>query len=121
MVTLSPGDLLLMRAEYAAALPDRATIQRPVVVADGGGGQTTTYPMFAADVHCRLSPVGGGEDTARGGQRISDSATSIVTFAWSQDITPADRFVIGSQTYDVQLVRRRGEWALSRRVEVREL
>lgn len=121
MVTLSTGDLLLMREEYAAALPDRATIQRATVIADGAGGQDESWATLAANVPCRLSPVGGGEGTARGGQRISDSSTSMITFAWSQDITPADRIVIAGQAFDVQLVRRRGEWALSRRVEVREL
>ncbi len=121
----STRDIARARKRFAAPnmLPDRATIQRPGVVADGGGGQTTTYPVLATLVPCRLAPVGAGEDSERAsrGDRIADESTAVVTFAAGQDITEADRIVIAGQTFDVQLVRRRGNFEITRRVEVKEL
>ncbi len=104
-------------------LPDRATIGRPTVVANTSGGQTTTWATLAAGVPCRLSPVAGGEDVTRGrrgGDRIAEEATATITFAAGQDITEADRVTIAGQAFDVQLVRLRGAWELTRRCEVRE-
>ncbi len=120
----SARDIARARKRFAAPnmLPDRATIQRPIVVADGGGGSDTSYPTLATEVPCRLAPVDGGEDDrAGGGQRIDATATAIVTFAAGQDVTESDRVVIDGQTFDVQLVRRRGNFEITRRVEVREI
>ncbi len=121
---LSPARLTRMRRRFASLLPDVATVQRAVVTADGGGGQTEAWTVLAEAVPCRLSPVGGGETkrgSARGGDRIADEAISIVTFAAGTDITEADRVVIAGDTFDVTLVRLRGEWELTRRCEVREV
>ncbi len=120
----SAGQLMRARKRFATLLPDRATIQRPVVVANTSGGQTTTYPTLAADVPCRLSPVGGGEDVTvgrRGGDRVADESSAILTFAAGTDITEADRIVIGTLTFDVTLVRLRGAYELTKRVEAREV
>lgn len=106
-------------------LPDRATIQRETLVPDGAGGQTSSWATLAADVPCRLSPVGGGEvstgSARRGGDRISDQTTNLITFEADTEITEADRILIGARTFDVTLVRVRGEWAMSLRVEAREV
>ncbi len=120
----STRDIARARVRFSRAdlFPDRATIQRPVVVADGGGGSDTTYPTLAADVPCRLAPIGGGEDDGgSAGERISADATAVVTFAAGRDVAESDRIVIDGQTFDVQLVRRRGQLEITRRVEVREL
>ncbi len=119
----STGQLMRARKRFAALLPDRATIQRPVNTPDGGGGFTQTWPVLAEDVPCRLSPVGGGEnnDRADGGERISDEAEVIITFEASTDVANPDRLLIAGRLYDVLLVRRRGEFELTRRVEAREL
>ena len=117
----SAGQLMRARKRFATLLPDRATIQRPVDTSDGGGGTTQTWPTLAADVHCRLSPVAGGEDSPGGGDRVSDEATSVVTFEAGQEIATADRIIIEGVTHAVLLVRRRGAWELTRRVETKEL
>ncbi len=117
----SAGQIARARRRFATLLPDRATIQRPVDTSDGGGGSTQTWPTLAANVPCRLSPVGGGEDTTGGGDKVHDEATSVVAFAAGQDIATADRILIAGVTHAVLLVRRRGEWELTRRVETKEL
>lgn len=121
----SAGQLLRSRHRFAQMLPDRATIQRETLVPDGGGGQTSSWSTLEADVPCRLSPVGGGEvstgSARRGGDRISDQSTSLITFEADTEVTEADRILVGSRTFDVTLVRVRGEWEMSRRVEAREV
>ena len=120
----STRQILRARKRFATLLDDRATIQRPVNASDGGGGFTQTWPTLASNVPCRLSPVGGGEDDrsrSAGGDRVHDEAVAVITFAAGQDITEADRVVIASQTFDVLLVRRRGVYEITRRVEAREL
>ncbi len=119
----SAGQLMRSRRRFEQLLPDRALIERPTVGPDGSGGQTTTWAELADDVPCRLSPIGGGEDTAtdrRGGDRITEDATSIISFRWDQDVTEADKVTIDGQAFDVQLVRRRGEYAMTLRCECRE-
>ncbi len=119
----SAGQILRARKRFALLLPDRATILRAAEVANTSGGQTTTWPVLASDVPCRLSPVEGGEvsSRARGGDRIADEASAIVTFAAGTDVDESDRVTIAGVTFDVQLVRLRGEWEIARRCEVREI
>lgn len=126
MSLLSAADLAGMRATAAQAFPDACTIERKTVVSDGGGGQTETWAPLAAGVACRISPLKGGEatsgtsDGASAGDRALDETTHVVTMANGQDITEADRIVIGARSYEVLLVRQRGEWELTRRVDVQE-
>lgn len=122
---LTGGDLAGMRATINAALPDKATIQRKTSVSDGGGGQTESWASLATGVACGIAPVAGGEGgrmigSSTAGGRVVDETTHIVTLPNGQDITEADRVVVNNQVYDVTLVRKRGLWELSRRVEVKE-
>ena len=116
----SAAQLTRARARFASLLPDLATIQRPTVTADGAGGQTMAYSVLVSGVPCRLSPAQGGETSASSGDRVADEATAVITFKAGQDITEADRIVIAGQTFDITLVRHRGQWELTRRCEARE-
>lgn len=112
-----------LRQRFDDELPDRALIERPTQVSDGGGGFTQTWATLAASVPCRLAPVGGGEDErgrSTSGDRIVDEATATIAFAAGQDITESDRVTIDGQAFDVLLVRLRGKYELTRRVEARE-
>lgn len=113
------GQLMRSRQRFAAALPDRATIERPTETSDGGGGFDTTWADLAEDVPCRLWTVRSGGPGA--GDVLSEDATGVVTFAAAQDITVADRIVIDETRYAVLLVRGHGAWQLSCRAEVKEL
>jgi head-tail adaptor len=116
---LDPADIAAFRAVAEQALPDIATIQRGTETSDQGGGTTTEWNPIAESVPCRLSPVAGGE-MGMVGARVSDEATSMVTMAATRDVLEADRLIIAGITYDVTLVRRRGAWALTLRIECKE-
>lgn len=114
-----------MRGTMAEAFPDTATIQRAAKVSDGGGEFAMGWSDLATGVACRISPLKGGEGgkqagTATTGDRAVDETTHVVTFANGRDITEKDRIVVSGQVYEVTLVRKRGGWELSRRVEVKE-
>lgn len=112
-----------MRGALGQMRPDTATIQRNTRTGDGGGGTVSNYASIATDVPCRVSPVGGGEtgsSDTQSGDRVVQESTHVVTFAAGTDVTEADRIIVAGRTYDVTLVRTRGEWELSRRVEARE-
>jgi hypothetical protein len=116
---LTDAELVGMRATMSEALPDTCTIQRKTIASDGGGGTSATWATHVADVACRLSPVAGGETGTAGG-RIADEATAVVTVSAGIDVVEGDRLVIDGQTFDIHLVRERGAWELSTRLEVRE-
>lgn len=122
---LSDADIAGMRSTLNTLLPDTATISRKTT-ANVGGEETESWASIATGVACRIAPIGGGEAGAGGGQsgavggRVVDETTHIVTLAAGTDIEEADRVAIDGATYDVTLVRKRGAWELTRRVEVRE-
>lgn len=119
MSLLSGAQLAGMRGLLGRMLPDECVIQRRTVSSDGGGGSTEGWVEHLA-APCRIAPVGGGED-GQSASRISEESTHLITLAAYTDVVEADRILIGDHTFDVTLVRKRGSWELSRRVEVREL
>jgi len=115
---LTPGELAAMRGTAEDALPGTAVISGGTFASDGGGGGSVAYLPFGT-VSCRLAPVGGGE-TGTPGDRIADESTHIITLPAATSITEANRVTYDGKTYEVTLVRERGQWELTRRVEVKE-
>lgn len=122
---LSPAEVAAMRETTEEALPDLCTIERNTPTNDGGD-RTDLFSPLATDVACRIAPIAGGEAATGGrtlgatGDRADDETTHQLTLPWGQDITEADQVVVDGQTYEVTLVRKRGEWELSRIAEMRE-
>lgn len=116
---LSTGDIAAMRGRMNSMLPDTATIERATST-KVRGEVTQTWKPIARSIACRIAPIGGGE-TGRVAGRISERTTHLVTVAAATDIEEADRITVNGSPFEVTLVRKRGSWELSRRVEVREL
>lgn len=120
---LDASAIASMRATMDTLLPDVCTIRRKTT-ANEGGEETEDWANLATAVPCRIRPIGGGESavTTRGtvGGRIVDETTHLITFTAEQDVEEADRIILDGTTFDVTLVRKRGSWELSRRVEVVE-
>lgn len=118
MSLIPEASLAAMRSTLNRTFVDTATIQRKSVV-NQGGEETETWADLATAVPCRIAPIGGGETGVTGG-RVAEQTTHTVTFTAEQDVTERDRIVVSGVTYNVTLVRKRGSWELSRRVEVVE-
>lgn len=117
---LTSIDLDAMRATLADSLPDTANIGRYTATADGGGGQTATWPVAPADtgLPCRLGPV--SEFERRTEMEVSDKVTAdirwMVTFASDVSLTEKDRVAIGSHTFEVAAFFGLRSWNIGTRV-----
>lgn len=119
---LTAAQVASIRGTVEESLPQTCTIQRKTTASDSGGGSSESWASLTANVPCRVAPTGGGEQASSSNRsdQIADDTTHVVTLPAQQDISEADRLVIGGDTFNVLLVRKRGDWELSRRVEVRE-
>lgn len=112
----------------AELLPDEATILRPTEESDGGGGRVTKWASRGT-VACRLDPYGGatssrgagGESKLHPAERLDTRIVHIVTVPAGTDVQLKDRLEINDATYEVNILRQRGEWELLRRVECKEV
>lgn len=120
---LTSGDIAGMRATLNTLHPDTAAIRRKSVTISGGE-EVVTWNTLASNVPCRLTHRGvrdsEGEDGGAEGGRMSEETTHIVTLAAKTDIEEADEITVNGDRYEVLIVRKRGAWELSRRVEVKE-
>lgn len=115
---LTPGEIAAMRGVAEQALPGTAVISGGTFASDGGGGGSVAY-LPSGTVSARLAPLGGGE-TGTPGDRIADESTHIITLPATTSITEASRVTFDGKSYEVTLVRERGTWELTRRIEVKE-
>lgn len=117
---LATADLATMRDTLRASLPDSADIGRYTVSADGGGGQTVTWPVATADqdVPCRLAPA--SEDPRRTevvtGDVLMVDIGWMVTLPYDVTLTEKDRLTIDETTYEVAAFFGRRSWNLGTRV-----
>ncbi len=112
---LTASEIQSMRDVAESALPSSAVITARTSVSDGGGGGSMAYTA-AGTVPCRISPMNGNEQAIA--DRISSKADYIVTLPAETSVTTDSRLLIDGQTYGVEAVRDRGEWEITRRVEV---
>lgn len=108
-------------------LPDTGTILALSGASDGEGGETEEWSPIAT-TPCRLDPYGGptssrgagGEGQGHAGERIDSRTSHIVTMPANTAVSVENRIEINETTYEVNVLRRFGDWELTRRVEVRE-
>ena len=115
---LSASDLASARAALEESLPDIAIIKNPSWVSDGRGGGTTTFTA-AGTVPCRISPLTGDERVE--GERISTDSESMVTAPFDAAVESDSVLDIQSRLFAVTSVREPRSWAVSRRIEMKEI
>jgi hypothetical protein len=129
MSDISAAEISEGREDFIAELlPDEATISRPVEEEDGGGGFRTKEYHPRETVPCRLDPYGGatsargagGEGASHPGERLDSRTSHFVTLPAETDIGLLDRIEINDTTFEINMIRLRGAWEFTRRVEVRE-
>jgi SPP1 family predicted phage head-tail adaptor len=111
---LTANEISSMRTTASQALPGTAVIQRDTFVSDEGGGGSQTWAA-SGTVACRVAPIRGDEREVA--ERISAEADYIITLPAETTIAEDDRVVISSETYEVQAIRDRDQWEITRRVE----
>lgn len=115
---LTASDLVSMRETLEDSLPDTAIIKNPSWVSDGGGGGTTTFTA-AGTVPCRIMPVAGNERVE--GARLNADTEYLVTTQYDAAIGADSVLEIDSRTYSVTSVGEPRSWAVSLRVEAKEI
>jgi SPP1 family predicted phage head-tail adaptor len=102
-----------MRATQVLALPDSCTRSRPVLTADGTGGQTAGTPATATYA-CRLAATGGHEVVIAA--QLTAERTVTVTLPYDADVQAQDTLAIGTRVLSVIAVLVSGAWETARRV-----
>lgn len=105
MTLMSAGRLGILRARAEAALPERATIRRATMAADGRGGQTLSWATVATDVPARLAAASTRVRTemALAGKAAFLSPWTI-TLPAGTDVGVRDRIVIDARQFEITLV-----------------
>lgn len=114
---LTAPQLASMRATLNTTLVDSAAIYRKTTQ-NIGGEEVATWSLLTT-TPCRIAPVGGGESGEAGG-RIAEESTHVITVAAETDVEEADVVAVSGTAYEPTLIRKRGSWELSRRIEAKE-
>lgn len=129
MTDVSAAEITEARRDYEVELlPDTATQKRPTNASDGGGGRIPSWTVVGT-LACRLEPYGGatsargagGESDNHPGERLESRISHMVSLPAGADVRLTDRLEINGTTYEVNILRERAAWELSRRVEVKEI
>jgi len=116
---LQGNDLTYMRNEAQRAMPDLVDIQRKSLTSDKQGGFTEAWSNAYQQVAARIAGKSGGESNEAGRQDIQQDF--MLTLAYDQSITPADRVIHTSGTYEVQSVDSGKSWSATIRCQMRRL
>ena len=108
-----------MRATVDSSLPDSAIIKTRAWVSDGGGGGTTTYAA-AGTVDCRIAPVTMDDEVIEG-ERIHPDTEYVLTFPYDTAVVDDSLITIDSRNYSVTALRAPRSYAVSLRVEAKEV
>lgn len=128
MTEVGAAEIAEARADLDAQIfPDTARILGPVTESDGEGGDSEEWAPVGETV-CRIDPYGGptssrgagGEGKGHAGERIDSRTSHIVSMPANTPIDLEQRLEIDGTTYEINVLRRFGDWELTRRVEVKE-
>ena len=115
---LTDADLNSARDAANDFLPDMAVIQTPAWVSDGGGGGSTILTA-SGTVACRVMPVTGNERLE--GARLNPDTEYLITAPHDAPITLASVLEIASRQFSVTAVGEPRSWAVSLKVEAKEV
>lgn len=116
---LTTAELTAMRATLADSLPDVAVIKSRSWVSDGGGGGTTTYAA-AGTVDCRIAPASASPERNQG-ERLHPDTEYVLTFPYDTAVEDDSLITIDSRDYSVTALREPRSFAVSLRVEAKEI
>ena len=126
---LSTGELAQLRADALATLADATcTILTPTAMVDSIGESVIAWGTVATSVACRLRPSGQGASLRVQYSGIFPTpgqsytvAPWTVTLPHGQAVSPGDRLVIATVTYEVIQNWASESWQTATRVDVKRL
>lgn len=116
---LTASDLASMRETIEDSLPDTAVIKSRAWVSDGGGGGTTTYTP-SGTVECRITPASVSPEAVKG-ERLHPDTEYVLTFPYDTAIATDSIIALDGRDYSVTAKREPRSWAVSLRVEAKEV
>jgi head-tail adaptor len=105
---LTSGELSFMRDSIEQLLPDTCSILSVTYTSDGAGGLTEAWGATKTLVPCRVDYLSGRE--AVSGGALIPYQKAIVSMAYDETITPANRILVGSNTFSIQAVNTAQSW-----------
>jgi head-tail adaptor len=98
MSFITAGQLSFMRSQVLETMPDVGTILTLTNTSDGQGGYTQSW-AGTVPTDCRIDFISGSEQQAGGG--YSPYTKTKLTLPYNTTITPANRFSVLGNTYNV--------------------
>ncbi len=100
---ITAGQLSLMRATVERTFVSSCSIVRNTRTDTDEGSWTTAETTVATGVMCRYAPLGSGGGAERIiAERMAAVADTVINMPVGTDVTPRDRVVIGSRTFEVK-------------------
>lgn len=100
-------------------MPDTFSLLRDTHTPGEAGGTTVTT-VTSASGSCRLRAAGAGKEMAIADQRGYQTPQA-VDLSPDVDVTPQDRIVISSRTFEIGGISKAGAWATKQTLIVQEL
>lgn len=100
---ITPGELALLRSDFAQWMTDEASLTREVTVNTGGRPTHTTATVWTGGVRRRpASESRGAISETPVGDRAGVTSYWLFTFPAGVDVHGSDRIVCAGRTYEVE-------------------
>jgi head-tail adaptor len=119
MIGLSTAEIAQIRASILEMLPDTCDILAVTLTSDGAGGVSETWGTVTGGsaVPCRLDFRDAGKEAVQNAA-ITPYKSGILSIAYDEPITNANRIQIASQAYNVTGVNVNQSWLVVQQVNV---
>ena len=110
---MSAAEIVAMRSEQDGTMPDTGVVWRFTSASDGMGGNVETWAA-AGTAACRLGRVGDTGEERVIADRLTSADPWVLTFPVTTTIYERDRVVVGTRTFQIEMVAEHGEWETAR-------
>jgi SPP1 family predicted phage head-tail adaptor len=120
-MSLTSIELAQIRADIETLMPDTCSILQETLTSDGQGGWNSSWGTAVAGtaVPCRVDYMTGKE--ALQAESLKPYQTAVVSMAYDQTVTAANRIVINGVTHTIHSVNTNASWIGVKRAYVERL
>ena len=113
MPLLTAAEIADMRSEQNGTMPDTVVVWRWTSASDGMGGEVETYAAVGT-VTGRLGRVGNMGEESVIADRLTAADPWVITVPQTTTVYERDRLVVGSRTFEVEMVAEHAAWETAR-------